>query len=103
MPTRRVSMANALRFAAAAVAIALTIPSASAADLPRHHYRHHHRSSGLTAYRDDRVCPLYEPRDYHVRTVNDPLCYAVRPYGISLHLYDRSTLLDRVDDSPDAY
>ena len=96
-------MVTALRLLAAAGAIAPTMVPASAADLFRHHHRHHQRGSGLTAYRDDRVCPLYEPRDYHVRTVNDPLCYAVRPYGISQHLYDRSTLLDRVDDSPDAY
>ena len=96
-------MANALRIVAAAGAIVLAVAPAAAADLFRHHHRHHHRGGGLAAYRDDRVCPLYEPRDYHVRTVNDPLCYAVRPYGISMRLYDRSTLLDRVDDSPDAY
>lgn len=95
-------LAGAVSFAIAAGALAVAVAPASAADLFRHHHRHH-RGGGLLAYRGDRVCPLYEPRDYRPRTIDEPLCYAVRPYGISMHLYDRSTLLDRVDDSPDAY
>ena len=99
---RHALLTNILRCAIAAGTVMAAVAPGEAADLFRHRHRHH-RHGGLAAYRDDRVCPIYEPRDYRPRTINEPLCYAVRPYGISQHLYDRSPLLDRVDDSPDGY
>ena len=68
--------------------------TANAADLFRH--RHHHiADAGI--YREDYACPIDEPRVYKPRVVNynEPLCYAARPYGISTHLYDRSSDLAR--------
>lgn len=69
---------------------------ASAADLFRHHSRHHYVGRHLLhPYREDAACQAFEPTEYEPRTLNfrQPLCYAARPYGISQHLYDYSTLL----------
>ena len=95
-----------------AVAAALSIGGlvgatggASAADLSRHHARHHYSSHTLGAYRDDSVCQNFEPTEYEPRTLNfhQPLCYAARPYGISQHLYDYSTLLRHSHSDEDVY
>lgn len=80
---------------AAALAVAVSgIGGAQAADLFRHRSRHHH-GHGPLAYPEDVACQTFAPTEYEPRTVNfhQPLCYAARPYGISQHLYDHSTLL----------
>ena len=94
-----------MKILASAVVAALSIGGvvgmaggAGAADLFRHHSRHHASSSHtLHAYPEDSACQTFEPTEYEPRTVNfhQPLCYAARPYGISQHLYDYSTLLRR--------
>ena len=83
--------------AALSIAGVVGLPgSACAADLFRHHHARRHISSyALHAYPEDAACQTFEPTEYEPRTVNfhEPLCYAARPYGISQHLYDYSTLL----------
>ena len=98
------SAAGAALLTLVTLGIAGATGAASAADLSRHHARHH-SSHALGAYPDDTACQTFEPTEYEPRTVNfhQPLCYAARPYGISQHLYDDSTLLRHSHSDEDVY